>query len=638
MLQLFAIFHLNLLYSSIEEAQRPEVVRCCYWPLLHLIEKTGAAMGIEASGLTLEAAAAIDPSWIASLRRLVADGRCELVGSGYAQLIGPLVPAAVNAANLRFGHEVYERRLGHRPQLAFVNEQAYSAGLIRHYLDAGYTAIVTEWDNAARAHPHWDAEWRYYPQIALGQHGESIRFLWNTAIAFQQFQRYAHADSTLDEYLAYLGRHVSDRPRALAMYGNDAEVFDFRPGRYHTEAALGSHSEWLRIEQLLTAIGADARFRLIRPSDALALGDDEHASKPLHLESPEDPTPVKKQRKYNITRWAVTGRDDIGVNTRCWRRYAELAADPAPRDAEWRDLCELWSSDFRTHITDARWDAYRARLRSRVGARAPDPLAITPANLPRGGALVTLQNDDVTLVLNARRGLAIHSLAFAAVGPEPICGTLAHGFYDDIHWGADFYSGMLVVEAPGRPKLTDLNRVEPATGHDGTGALVAMSTQQTALGPIIKTWRVAGATVELTYRLEWPEIPVGSLRLGDVTLNPGAFERASLFYRTHNGGVDVETFPVDGHRVDHGSAVSFLVSASHAVGITGGVIELGDRRRAVRVRVDKSASALVGLVRYEAIGDVFFFRVSFSAAEIDETRRPIPLEAPLVCALTLTAV
>ena len=113
-LQLFSIFHLNLAYSSIEEAQRPDVVRRCYWPLLRLAERTGVPIGIEATGFTLETAAAIDPAWLDALRVLVGSGQCEFVGSGYAQIIGPLVPAAVNAANLRIGHQVYERLLGGR--------------------------------------------------------------------------------------------------------------------------------------------------------------------------------------------------------------------------------------------------------------------------------------------------------------------------------------------------------------------------------------------------------------------------------------------------------------------------------------------------------------------------------------------
>jgi len=158
MLQLFSIFHLNIAYSSIEEAQRPEVLRRCYWPLLRLAERTGAPIGIEATGFTLETVAAIDPQWVDALKVLVAGGQCEFVGSGYAQIIGPLVPAAVNAANLRLGHQVYQRLLGFRPRLAFVNEQAYAAGLIQHYLDAGYQRLFNlQAGNTGLAIAPWSA-------------------------------------------------------------------------------------------------------------------------------------------------------------------------------------------------------------------------------------------------------------------------------------------------------------------------------------------------------------------------------------------------------------------------------------------------------------------------------------------------
>ena len=32
----FAFFHLNLVFSSIEEERRDEVIARCYWPLLRL--------------------------------------------------------------------------------------------------------------------------------------------------------------------------------------------------------------------------------------------------------------------------------------------------------------------------------------------------------------------------------------------------------------------------------------------------------------------------------------------------------------------------------------------------------------------------------------------------------------------------
>lgn len=650
MLRLFTVFHLNIAYSSIEEAQRPEVVERCYWPLLRLAERTGAPLGIEASAFTLETAAAIDPSWLAALRRLVVDGRCELVGAGYAQLIGPLVPAAVNAANLRIGHEVYERLLGFRPRLAFVNEQAYSAGMVQHYLDASYEAIVMEWDNPARAHPEWDAEWRYFPQLACGQHGERIPLIWNKAIAFQQFQRYAHDESSIEDHVAYLAGHRSEAPRALALYGNDVEIFDFRPGRYHTEASLAAGGEWQRIDRLFDTLMADPRFEIVPPSRVLERMDRPEAGHWLHLESAEDPTPVKKQRKYNITRWAVTGRNDLGANTACWRLYSTLHTAPGTLHHDpWRQLCELWSSDYRTHITESRWNAYQARLqaiasgwsgpRAAPAARATPVANNDPAVTP-DGSLLTVCTDAVTLTVNTRRGLAIHALAFGADRDRSLCGTLRHGFYDDIHWGADFYSGMIVMEAPGRPKITDLNRVDATVGRAQNGDLVVEASVRTDLGPVVKIFRIAKdrPSVEVTYRFEWPEIPIGSLRLGDITLNPRAFDRSTLFYRSHNGGTLPETFRLDGASVAHGDAVSFLVSASHAIGITEGVVEVGDRARTLRVEVDKTAAALVGMVTYQAIRDTYFCRLSFSAAEVDETRRSTILapEAPLVCRFVIS--
>ena len=87
------------------------------------------------------------------------DGPAEFIGSGYTQLIGPLVPAKVNLANQNIGLSVYEKLLGFQPKIALVNEQAYSAGLISIYRNVGYQAIIMEWDNPASAHQKWDVNW-----------------------------------------------------------------------------------------------------------------------------------------------------------------------------------------------------------------------------------------------------------------------------------------------------------------------------------------------------------------------------------------------------------------------------------------------------------------------------------------------
>ena len=650
-LHLFAFFHLNLAYSSIEEEQRAEVVQRCYWPLLRLVRELGLPFGIETSAYTLECVNEIDPQWVAEFRELCREGRCELIGSGYVQLIGPLVPPEVNAANLRLGNRAYERLLGVRPGLALINEQAYSAGLLQHYLDAGFRAIIMEWDNPARWHPEWPPALRYLPQIACGQYGEEVPLIWNKSIAFQKFQRYAHGEMELDEYLAYLYGHLSEKPRVFAVYGNDVEIFDFRPGRYHTEPELKESGEWRRIEQLFRALLADRHFQFVLPSQVLDWRNAPGAGTRLQLESAEDPVPVKKQEKYNITRWAVTGRNDLGINTACRRLYEALKTRFAGdgHDDLWRELCYLWSSDFRTHITEKRWNAYLERLRSfekrmDAGPRQAAPRAWS-SSLPAGfrsqrdGRFLKLENDATRVVINCRRGLALDSLVVKKISDQSLIGTLAHGYYQDIALGADYYTGHLVLETPGQPKITDLNPIEPEIGSEDGESVVVSGELATALGPVRKQV-VIGAEGEIgfRYQLQWEQMPPGALRLAHVTLNPEAFDRAGLFYATHNGGSRLERFPVGEKRIEHGHPVSFLVSASGAMGMTGGELSLGDGKRSVRMRTRMEQASVVAQIVFVPVTGSYFYRAVFSAAELDETCRNRPrMEFPRSLEFSVTA-
>jgi hypothetical protein len=635
LLRLHATFHLNLMFSSIEEEQRAEVIERCYWPLLALVRRREVPAGIEAPACTLEAIAELDPAWLAELRSLVHAGRCELVGSGYAQLIGPLVPAAVNAANQRLGLESYRRLVGVQPRTALVNEQAWSASLPRHYLEAGYAGVIMEWDNPAAGHPEWPHELRYQPQIAVGQDGAEMPLLWNHSIAFQKFQRYAHGELELEEYLDYLRGHRGAGDRVFTLYGSDAEVFDFRPGRYRTEAPLAAPQEWARIDALCDALVREPGIALVSPSAALAAAAGPHSARRLRLESPERPIPVKKQPKYHLARWAITGRDDLGVNTACWRAYERLRAEPRA-DAAWRELCYLWSSDFRTHITPARWRGFTERLTSflgEVGARAAAPALEGPvgsAELPpgvrveRSGRWLTLETPETRLRLNCRRGLAIDALAFTALGGEPVVGSVPHGYFDEIEWSADQYTGFLVHAAAGQPQVTDLDAAEPLVEwRADAGEVVVHGWVATPHGPIRKevALGVRRARVEVRHRLLWDEIPMGTLRLGHVTLIPTSFDERTLYVATHNGGPSLERFPLGRVELDQLSPVSHLVSCRSGLGATEGTILLGDAERAIRIEIPRARAALFPLLTMRRAGGRFFCRITLSARELDETSR-----------------
>ncbi len=641
-LQLFALFHLNLAFSSIEDAQRDEVIRRCYWPLLELAQTHGP-IGIETTGFTLEEIATRDSDWCAETRRLIADGRIELIGSGYAQIIGPLVPARVTEANLRIGHEIYERLLGQRPALALVNEQAYSAGLVGLYLDAGYRAILMDWDNPAAHHPEWPPETRYLPQRALGACGRSIALLWTNTVAFQKLQRFAHGDTALDDYVGYVGQHKSASPRTLCLYASDAEIFDFRPGRFRTEEALRGESEWARIGHAFARFAASDGMRLVAPSAALEHYCAEHATStpchgprlramtdennaPLRLESAACPVPVKKQRKYNLSRWAVTGRDDLGINAACERIYRGITRVDAD-DAAWKELCYLWSSDFRTHITEMRWTEFCARL---ACAEARWAISAPGASLePKGDLCATRHIDIETPALSARldrrRGLAIDRLRFAG-DMRAMVGGLAHGHFDDIALQADWYTGDCVFEAPGEHKITDLEWCETRLCRRPDGDVVVTARIETPKGAILKTMRFCGSEPRVDFDLsfEWEGWGRGSLRLGHITLLPDAFDWEQLSLTTHNGGKNWETFPLRDSAVDHGAPVSFLVSSSHGIGMTEGWAELGDAAARIRVEVDRETAPLLGLLSHRRVGGSLFCQLALSALELDETRKPRP--------------
>lgn len=620
-LNLFALFHLNLAFSSIEEEQRAEVIARCYWPLLKLAEAHGP-IGLEATGFTLEEIAARDPEWIAEARRLIGAGKIELIGAGYAQIIGPLVRARVTEANLAIGHDVYERLLGARPQLALVNEQAYSAGLVPLYLDAGYRGILMDWDNPGAHHPEWHPETRHLPQRALGTDGRSIALLWTNTVAFQKLQRFAHGDIALADYLGWLrGRH-GENDRALCLYASDAEIFDFRPGRYKTEETC-SGREWDVLAKAFAALGGEERMHCIAPSEALRLLSEDAAGQTLRLETPSCPVPVKKQRKYNLSRWAVTGRDDLAINAACERITRGMMNDAATPE-DWKELCYLWSSDFRTHITEARWTGFTKRLAAAEAKWAPrEPALAAPAS----GAVLDARHIEVetpalSARLDRRRGLAIDALHFSAHARAAI-GGLPHGHFDDIALQADWYTGDCVFEAPGEHKITDLEWCE-ATQHTDDGNILIRGRINTARGPIDKSWRFCASRprVECDLTFHWSDWGRGSLRLGHITLLPNAFDWEQLTLTTHNGGRDAETYSLHNQTVEHGAPVSFLVSSSFGLGMTEGWAELGDRDTRLRIEVDRASAPLLGLLTHKCIGGSLFCQLMLSALELDETRKP----------------
>ncbi len=639
MLHLYTIFHCNLAFSSIPKEHYPTVVKNCYWPLLSLCEK-GYPIAIEMPAWTLLEVNNIDPKFVKSLSAMWKKGLAEFVGSGYSQAIFPLIPAEVNKWNLAMGNRCYERLLGRRPKLAFVNEQTYSAGLINLYKEAGYEAIVMEWNNCQR-YNHYPQEYIYYPQKAVFSSAkgvDEIGLLWNNSIAFQKLQRCLHKQLPEEEYISYVLKNIDhESDRAFPIYGNDAEIFDYRPG----DEDFAGAGEYKRLEALFKRILKDRRIKMQLPSEVLkTFKGRPHAFVPIPLESVETPVPCKKQEKYNPVRWAVTGRDDAHINAQCYHAYKKIKdieslclADAGTIDAFKEMLCFLWSSDFRTTTTDEKFKGFlytmgwlQTETDSLLAGRKEKKRNLSSRNaksvvkVKEDEQTLRIETNSISLELLKKKGLAIKGLVFKDVSPMPLVGTIPHGYYEDIELGADFFSGQLInIQKDGR-KITDLSPVAPVVVKE-KGMLKVSCKLPLEIGTLWKHYEIdlSEPVFMLTYNLRTSGLTASSLRLGIFTFLPDAFKRDALLLRTLNGGSAIESFKLSGHTVLHDDPVSPAVSASSCLGATEGWVSIGDGVKEVVIETDKARLFSAPMLRYMETGESYFLRLLHSIGEIDDT-------------------
>lgn len=638
----YLIFHLNLAFSSIKTEARLEVIRKCYWPLLDLAEGTGIPVGIELTGWTLQQIALLDQSWVCRFRQMLEKKQCELIGSGWAQIIGPLVPYEVNRRNQKLGLDAYRQMLGLTPRIALVNEMAFSTGMVDVYAEADYEGIVMDRDNVRLALGLGHAPLSATPTHALGCGERSLPVLWSDSILFQRLQRVVHGDIPVAEYMAYVKQRADEDGAVLPIYCNDVEIFDYRPGRFTAESRLHPQGEWARFRRICNRVREDLALDWISPSEALNIQSATSTKNIRRLTSVSQPIPVKKQAKYNVNRWSVTGRDDLWLNTSCHQIFQALALDGDAADDNWRELCELWASDLRTHITGDRWhDAIEcvAEARRRLGMQNGQSMctesagphhSLSEITMPVGVQIVqdeeailwTIRTPNIHMVLNARRGLAIKSLAFRSHNYEPVVGSLPQGYFRSIELGADFYSGGVLIEIPGeRNRVTDLEWVTPSIRQQGTELLISAMIPL-AQGKLAKTITIDVETerLKLTYDLQQFERPLGIVRVGIVTLLPESFS-SRLAVRCANGGPEAELFQLD-HEANHGHAASTLVSSTAAFGATDGrlVIEDSASRRLV-LSWNPADCAAVPMLKHQRAQDRHLTRLSFSLSELDDTAR-----------------
>lgn len=604
------------MFSALAEDEREIVLRQCFEPLLDLVDE-GHKFAIQISGLSLEIVNKLDPDLISRLSSALLRDNFELVGNGYSQIIQPLAPGIINLKNQIIGKKLYKDILGQNPSLASVNEMAYTKTSSRSFLDAGYQSLLMEWNNSYKFNSHWNRDMRYFSQKVSFKKDTNLNLIWGDSIVFQKFQRYVHGEIDIDDYLDWIQETAShsDNNAFLCLYCSDAEVFDYRPKRYGTES-LSVLNEWNRISSLFESLDA-RQMELVLPSQAIH-HHNIHSHESIELQTAASPVIVKKQEKYNINRWAITGKNDFHLNSRCYKLLSKF--DDNTSESDWKNLLFLWSSDLRTHIESQRWHKAQILLKdleTKHGISKPNKSLkfVVKNNSLNRKTLKNLQLAEYSniLDLNPRKGLTLDSWI---QNGKKVMGTIPHGYYEDISFAADYYSCASIIEPVGERKIADLNEIKDFkhTKQSVEASFVSQGVK------FYKKYQLKSKnSFEIHQRLRFPSRSKMKISQSIFTFLPDAWDQDSLFFSTCMGGDEEEIFYIN-EEFDHSENLNLNVGSKNGFFSTNGNLKIGDKFQAISFQFNLEEAALMPKIIFKKLDTSnYFLRLILFSQDTDET-------------------
>ena len=625
---LFLFFHLNMFFSSIKESDRLSVIKKCYWPILEIAEKNNIKIGLEISGQSLEVIKKLDIKWIKKIKSLIKRKLIFIMGSGYSQMIGPLVPYKLNNYNYKIGNEVYKKILNIKPNTLLINEHSFSKSLIDIIKKNHYNSIVMEWENSITNSKLLNENLKFQT-VNIKGYKYKLRTIWNSSLNFQKFQKYIYDKISLDNYLNFIKKLRINKNQFFVLYGSDAEVFNFRPKKtdHNKVLNLKDNNEWKKIENLL--------ILLKKKHDFLSLDEilkNRYFNKKT-IDSPTNakfPCTTKKQPKYNITRWALTGINDFKINTNCFKIYDYLIKNKIKKINDWKKLCYFWSSDFRTHIDKKRWINlnndflnYNKKIDKKTDKKIINLSKKNHYIIEKQDKILVIKHDDYKFGLNLEHGLSLEYYYNYSLSDKALIGMLEQGFYKNKNFNADFYSGHLISEFLNKKNITDLSQKIQKPKINKNNNLLEISFNFKIMKTLVKKkWIFNFLDKKLSLEYIFSNIYNLSenLRHSLITLNPNNFQKNSLFFSTHNGGNKLEKFNFKANEeIDHLKRVSHITSSTTCQGMTEGIFEIGDKNKKIVIEIENKKNALIPFIQYFPIKNSYFYRLIFSSKEHDET-------------------
>lgn len=715
-LKLYTAFHLNLAFSSIPQEQYPLAIDRCYWPMLDILEKfENIKFGIEFTGYTLEKIKEIDYTFVEKLKELYHKGKCEFLGSGMSQAIFPLIPEKVNIKNMEYGNKVYKNILGVLPITGYVNEQCYSDGIAESYYVNGYKNLIMDYDNA-NLFNKYPKECKYKSHKIKAGHGE-LNLVWNNSIAFQKIQRYAFGQISLEEYIEYLNNQFDEHhDRVLCMYGSDLEIFDYKPGNYDWFYNPKGSEEIDRLYNIFEILNDSDKFEFILPKD---VAKENNSNELITISTAEYPVVCKKQPKYNVVRWAVSGIENTKMNTECIRLYKNaLCLDKFGIDTEeiWKNLCLLYGSDYRTKTTESKFTeyyslfgktealvqeklnsikkldqeeylfslintndyytddnfVYEISIRLNQGEVFEEKCKLIVNNrevnfqledvehyrdgsiryckvimeLPKMrpkeklyGKFVEskeieyisswsinkniIETEKVKIEFSDVKNGIIKNLVLKEISSKSVLGTLEHGYYEDIRYCADYFSGHTILRENSLKQITDLDKCKIIYPNEKDKFDVRIPIKCKTNGDFGELWKIYyvylnQSRVDIEYNFRFKDTVPIFFRTGILTFNPEFFNLNTLGYKTHNGG-KLETYRLKGKDFNQTEMISLNVSSNGCIGATEEKLTIYDDKKEIVIQRDSSLLYTVPMIEYKEIDEKYILRLYHSLSETDDT-------------------
>ena len=210
-------------------------------------------------------------------------------------------------------------------------------------IESGYESMIMDINNLL----HEDFSKKDITNQFLSLNNKKFNILWSDSNLFQKFQQLIYQDISFEEYKDVLLEKLKAGP--FPIYSNDAEIFDFRPGRFSAERPIARNSEWNIIRQNLRKIQQLENVDILDPSKLIKepknyrINIDNVINSPIHI-------PVKKQPKYNLSRWSVTGINDPWINSVCYKILEKLKKLPESTQEEYWKRFVIFGQVISEHI------------------------------------------------------------------------------------------------------------------------------------------------------------------------------------------------------------------------------------------------------------------------------------------------